>query len=75
MTDRKPHQLLKMFAITMAILVVIALSPLTDSDTGWQNTVGDVVWTGMFVTFAGIVAAAAWSAVTAVRNRDHSALR
>lgn len=37
-------------AIIFVVCLGIALSPLTDSDTGWRNAVGDVVWTGMFVS-------------------------
>lgn len=37
-------------AIIFIVCLGIALSPLTDSDTGWRNAIGDVVWTGMFVS-------------------------
>lgn len=49
--------------IAMAVLLLVAFSPLTDDDSGWRNTVGDVVWTGMFLAFAGIIAAAVWVAL------------
>lgn len=61
---RSPRQLLKVLAITLAVLLVFAFSPLTDSDTGWRNAVGDVVWTAMFVVFAGIVATGIWMIAT-----------
>ena len=49
----------KILSGTMALLVVIAFSPLTDGDTGWRAAVGDVVWTGMFLVFAALVAVVA----------------
>ncbi|HUG84058.1 MAG TPA: hypothetical protein VMM13_05810 [Euzebya sp.] len=49
-------------AITFVVCLSFALSPLTDSDTGWRNAIGNVVWTGMFISLpvsvvAGITAA------------------
>lgn len=56
-------------AILFVVCLAIALSPLTDSDTGWRNAVGDVVWTGMFVALpVAIVSGVA----TAVRSRQSS---
>ena len=54
----------RIFALSLFVFVIclaVAFSPLTDGDTGWKNTVGDVVWTGMFVSLpvaivAGIAA-------------------
>ncbi|HVR33515.1 MAG TPA: hypothetical protein VMS74_12525 [Acidimicrobiia bacterium] len=38
------------------VLVILAFTPLVDGGEGtWQNTVGDVVWTGIFVTFAAFI--------------------
>lgn len=42
-------------ALLLVVLMAVAFSPLTDGDTGWRNTVGDVVWTGMFLVFAALV--------------------
>ncbi len=47
----------------MAVCLALAFSPVTDSETGWRDAVGDVVWTGMFLAFAGIVAGAIWTLI------------
>lgn len=59
----RPQLLLRLSTVTMAVCLALAFSPATDSDTGWRNTVGDVVWTLMFLAFAGIVAGAIWTLI------------
>lgn len=56
-------------AITFVVCLGFAVSPLTDSDTGWRNAIGNVVWTGMFVSLPVAVV----SGITAaVRGRQAS---
>lgn len=38
------------------VLVILAFTPLTDGGEGTQqNTVGDLVWAGIFITFAAFI--------------------
>ena len=37
-------KLLKSLAGTFIALLLIGFSPLVDSDTGWKNTLGGIVW-------------------------------
>lgn len=63
-------RILRVLAVAMVALMAIAFSPLTDGDTGWRNTVGDVVWTGMFIVFGGLVALGIAVAVAQLRSRN-----
>ena len=40
----------------LVILALVAVSPLVDAESGWKNTLGDIVWTGMFLTIAALAA-------------------
>ena len=62
----------KILAVAMVLLMGVAFSPLTDGETGWRNSVGDVVWTGMFVVFALLVGLGIATAVSALRGREHA---
>jgi hypothetical protein len=67
---------LKATAVLFAGLVIVGFSPLVDSDSGWKNTLGDVIWTGIFVSAAALVALAIATGVTrARRGRAPSARR
>lgn len=45
----------KGLAALLVVLALIAVSPLIDAESGWKNTLGDIVWTGMFLTVAALV--------------------
>ena len=50
----------KVLSVALLALLVVAFTPLADGDPGtWQNTVGDIVWSGIFLAFAGLLVTAA----------------
>ena len=42
--------------VLFIVFLILAFTPLVDGGEGtWQNTVGDVVWAGIFITFAALI--------------------
>lgn len=42
------------------ILIIVAFTPLAEGDSGtWQDMVGDIVWSGIFLALAGLLITAA----------------
>lgn len=59
--------IVKSTATLFAALVIVAASPLVDADSGWKNTLGDFVWTGIFVAFAVLLLLAIAAVVRQLR--------
>jgi len=36
-------------------LLIVGFSPLVEGESGWKNTLGDIIWTGIFLTALALV--------------------
>ncbi|MDQ3770391.1 MAG: hypothetical protein M3370_13085 [Actinomycetota bacterium] len=47
---------LKALSALLLLLLVLAFTPLAEGESGtWQDTVGDVVWSGIFLVAAALL--------------------
>ncbi len=60
------RNLLAGLAGLFVVLLIVGLSPLVEGDSGWKNTLGDVIWSGIFLTLAALVVL---GVATVVRSR------
>jgi hypothetical protein len=56
MTDLTARALRPLAGLLVALLIV-AFSPLVNSDTGWKNTLGGIVWWAIIAVVAALVVA------------------
>ena len=47
-----PHNALKPLAVALVALLVVGFSPLVDAESGWKETLGSIVWFGIFALAA-----------------------
>lgn len=63
---------LKAFSLLLLALLVVAFTPIAEGESGtWQDTVGDIVWSGIFLAVAALLITAAL-ALSRRRRDGHS---
>ena len=46
---------LRPLAVVLVVLLIVGFSPLVNSDTGWKNTLGSIVWWAIIAVAATFV--------------------